>query len=229
MSGVRASRYYSARLVLLAGALLALVLAVTSAVELTPLGNVLDALVEAVGYDYVVPAVLGVLGLLAAITVFVSGRGATMSQTEMPTVERPVPVPTAGEPFDETIGSWRFATRLFGGGTAEDVRDRLRVAAVAAIAAEEGLSRPAARERVESGTWTDDAAAAAFLAGRYTPLGTWLRALASGETGPEYRARRTVAAIVAVRESEADERRGVRHDHDRRDGQRRSGGGDADE
>lgn len=228
MSGVRASRYYSARLVLLAGALLALVLGVTSAVELTPLGAVLDAVVEAVGYDYVVPAVLGILALLAAIVVFVSGRGATMAQTEMPTVERPVPVPAAGEPFDETIGSWRFATRVFGGGTAEAVRERLRAAAVAAIAAEEGLSRPAARDEVESGTWTDDAAAAAFLAGRYTPLGTWIRALAGGETGPEYRARRTVAAIVAIQDGDAGERRGVRHGSDEPGGQRRSGGGDVD-
>lgn len=208
MSGVDSSRYYSARLVLVAGALLALVLAVTSAVQFTPLGDAIDALVAAVGYDYVIAAVLGVLGLVAAIAVFVSGRGATMSQTEMPTVERPVPVPAAGEPFDDTISSWRFATRIFGGGTAEDVRERLRTAAVAAIAAEEGLSRPAARRRVEAGTWTDDEAAAAFLDGQYTPMGTWLRALANRETGPEYRARRTVAAIVAIREGDGGGRDG---------------------
>lgn len=214
MSGIDASGYSPGRLALIAGALLALLVAVTSAASPAPLAGAIDALVELAGYDWVVPAVLGVLALLVGLAVFVSGRGSTMRQAEMPTVERPVPVPAAGAPFDETIGGWRFATRLFGGRTAADVRERLRSAAIATIAAQEGCSRREARQRVEAGTWTDDDQAAAFLAGGYTPLGTWLVALANGETGPEYRARRTVAAIVELRTDGNDGPQGERSGDD---------------
>lgn len=213
MSGIGGSRYFPVRLALIAGALAALVLAVTSAAGLGPLQAIIDALVDAVGYDWALAAALGILAVVAGLVVFASGRGSTMRQAEMPTVERPVPVPSAGEPFEDTIGGWRFATRIFGGETAESVRDRLRSAAITTIATEEGCSRAAARRRVEEGAWTSDDAAAAFLAGRYTPLGTWIVALANGETGPEYRARRTVRAIVALRERDGDER-GGREDTD---------------
>lgn len=199
MSTVDTPNYGPVRVILLAAALLALVLAVTTAAGLAPLADAIASLVDSVGYDYALAAVLGSMAVLAALGVFVSGRGSTMTQTEMPTVERPVPVPAAGTELDETIQGWRFATRIFGGTEADAVRERLRTAAVDAIVTAEGIPRSVARERVDSGTWTDDGAAAAFLVGRYTPLGTWLRALVSGETGPAYRARRTIAAIVACR------------------------------
>lgn len=206
MSSADAARNVPVRLALIAVALLALLLAITAGRTLGPIQAGVDALVELAGYDYVVAAVLGALAILVGGVVFLSGRGAVMHQTEMPTVERPIPVPSAGEEFEETIGGWRFATRIFGGDTAEAVRERLREAAVTTLSAETGCSRSAARERVEDGTWTDDQAAAEFLAGQYTPLGTWLRALTQGETGPEYRARRTVDAIVALRsDDEASE------------------------
>ena len=204
MSTVDGAGYSPFRLLLIAGALVALVLGLTTGAALAPLAAALGAIVEIAGHDYAVAAMLGALAVLAGLVVFASGRGASMQQTEMPAVERPLPVPSAGEPFDETIAGWRFATRIFGGTTGDEVRERLRAAAVAAVAADEGCSRPDARRRVEAGTWTDDDVAAAFLAGEYTPLGTWLVALRRRETGPEYRARRTVAAIVDRRERHRD-------------------------
>lgn len=225
MSAFDATRDRPVRLALIAVALLALLVAITAGPALGPIQAGVDALVAVAGYDYVIAAVLGALAVLAGGAVFLSGRGAVMHQTEMPTVERPTPVPSAGEGFEATIGGWRFATRIFGGDTAEAVRERLRAAAVATLSAETGCSPPEARERVDAGTWTDDEAAAAFLAGEYTPLGTWLRALARGETGPEYRARRTVAAIVALR-SAADEPGGERTVSDDDRGAKRTGDDD---
>lgn len=199
MSAVGGTGRLPLRLLLVGAAAVALLLAVIGG-GLPVLSDAIGALVDAAGYDWALAAVLGGLATLAAVAVFVSGRGAAMETTEMPTVERALPVPSAGEGFEDTVGGWRFATRVFGGETAERVRERLRAAAVATVAADEGCTRDEARRRVEAGTWTDDPAAAAFLAGEYTPLRTWLRALAGGETGPEYRARRTVAAIVERRD-----------------------------
>lgn len=173
---------------------LAVVLASPSAFE--PLAAAIDAAVELVGHDYVIVAALGVLAVLVAGFVLFSGRGAAMSQTEMPTVERPVPVPSAGEPFDEVIGGWRYVAPVVGRSTREAVRERLTAAAVAAVAVDEGCGRRTARRRVEDGNWTDDAVATRFLAGDRTSLGAWATGISAGETGPEYRARRTVEAIL---------------------------------
>jgi len=199
VSGVDRFEYGLARLGLVGLGVVMLALAVTSESAVGPLTDVIEVALERAGSDYVIAAALGVLAVLAGAAVFVSGRGATMQQTQMPTVERPVPVPSAGERFDETISSWRFATPVFGRGGRASVRDRLRAAAVAAVATAEGLSDADASRRVEDGAWTDDPVAAAFLAGEPPAIGTWIAALARRETGAEYRARRTVEAIVARR------------------------------
>lgn len=203
MSTADRSAFSSRRLLLIGVAAVALFFAVAAGSSLAPLGDAIALVVEQMGHDYVIAAALGVGAVVAGVGVFASGRGTTMRQVEMPTVERPVPVPSAGEPFDETIGTLRFATRSFGGARSDAVRYRLRAAAVAAIVVDEGCSRGDAHRRIDDGIWTDDADAAAFLAGTYTPLRTWLVALGRGETGPEYRARRTVAAIIGRRERDS--------------------------
>lgn len=199
MSAVQRSGYGLVRLALASVGVLVLVVAVTSASSVSPLATAIGIALERGGSDYVVAAALGFFAVLVAAAVFVSGRAATLRQTAMPTVERPVPVRSAGESFDETITSWRYATPIIGRPAREDVRERLRSAAVVAVAAADGLSAEDARRLVDEGTWTDDAVAASFLAGDPTAIGTWIDALGEGETGPAYRARRAVDAIVARR------------------------------
>lgn len=199
MSAIRRVGTSPARLALITIGVLALLVALTTPSALAPLEGLTGAVVDTFGHDYSVAAGLGVLAVIAAVAVLLSGRGSVMHQTEMPAVERPVPVPAAGEPLDEAIGRWRMAIPLVGRATLERVRDRLRSAAVVAVASDEGCSRPDARKRVEDGTWTDDPVAAAFLADRSSWVGAWLSGLANRETGPEYRTRRTVEAIVARR------------------------------
>lgn len=200
MSTVDRSALSPLRLGLVAVAAAALFLGVAAGSALSPLTDVIEVVVDQFGYDYVLAAALGIVAVAAGLGTFASGRASTMRQAEMPIVERPVPVPSAGDPFDETIGSLRFASRLLDGERREAVRERLRAAAVAAVVVDEGCSREAARRQVDDGRWTDDPDAAAFLAGQNSSLETWLTALRHAETAPEYRARRTVAAIVDRRE-----------------------------
>lgn len=196
MSVIERPRYSPLRLVLVGLGIVGLAVALASPAALEPLTRAVETAVEIVGHDWIIVAALGVVAVLVAGTLLISGRGAKMHQTEMPTVERPVPVAAAGAPFDDVVGGWRFILPLVGRSTRDDVRERLRSAAVRSVAADEGIARAAARERVDDGRWTDDRIAAEFLAGTRTGLGEWLVGLANGETGPEYRARRTVEAIV---------------------------------
>ena len=66
----------------------------------------------------------------------------------------------AGGEFDASLG--RAAGR--GGESMEEIRSRLRSVATACEAAAAGLDEAAARERVESGAWTENPTARAFLA-----------------------------------------------------------------
>lgn len=199
MSVIDRPRYSPLRLVLVGIGVVALALALASPQALEPLTQLIETVVEIVDHDWLIVAALGVVSVLVAAALLVSGRGTKMHQTEMPTVERPVPVAAAGEPFDETIGGWRFLLPVVGTSIREDVRERLRSTAVLAVAADEGIARVEARRRVDQGHWTDDRVATEFLAGTRTGLGDWIVALAHGETGPEYRARRTVEAILERR------------------------------
>ncbi|WP_224334769.1 DUF7269 family protein [Haloprofundus halobius] len=128
-------------------------------------GDVLptDGLVELLGNDYLLMAVFAAVGLLVAVPVLVSGRGARLEQAEMPEAERPVSAPSPGEGFDEALSDWRLSIPVLGRRRRAALRDRLRRAAVKTLRTTEGFDRAEAERRVDEGTWTDDETAAAFL------------------------------------------------------------------
>lgn len=82
------------------------------------------------------------------------------------------------------------------------VRDRIREAAIRALVTHEGYDYATAREAIEEGTWTDDPAAASFLAtdGRYPPR-VRLEAFLDRDDVSVIGARRSVEAILAVMRS----------------------------
>ncbi len=136
-----------------------------------------------------------------AATAFVLAAAAVFRATDVRfvTPERPSPadvergyrVPTPGDTFadaDESV-----------------FRERIRAAAVEAVADTAGCSREVAAEQVEAGVWTDDDLAAAYVAGEEElPLGKRLRLRARGE-GPRTHVRtRALDAVERCRE------RGVR-------------------
>lgn len=107
---------------------------------------------------------------------------------------------TPGDAVDERLAD----SGGHSAGTRADLRDRFESAAVASLVRERGWSPVQARERLESGAWTDDEEAAAFFAGEETDrsLREWLQALLSGESSFAKRAHRATAALFGQEEEE---------------------------
>lgn len=108
-----------------------------------------------------------------------------------------------GDDFDERITS--LATRRgrrWHGATYERVRQRLEAGAIEATAHRWRLSDADARERVATGRWTEDPAAAWFLANGDAPTPPWrtrLQAYLGSESPIAFYANRTAEAIVQLR------------------------------
>lgn len=148
-------------------------------------------------YDAVVP-----VGLLAVFlgAVYVYGRLRTSRRYATPTERetRPAP-PTPGEEFDRRLSDLAPASTPEGKSERAAIRERLETAAVTVLV-DEGHDPETARERVETGRWTDDPHAAAFFAVEPSDRGGrfGLRGLLGGGSSFERQARRT-ARVVAAR------------------------------
>lgn len=137
-------------------ALAALVVVVPGTAKLIPMG----AAVQRLGNDYIFVAVVAALALGAFLLVLLARAATGVSEATPPAVEGTTPG-APGRAVDESLDALppvRMTDRH------RDVHERVRTAAVEAVAEADGCSRSAARERIESGEWTDDAEAAAFVA-----------------------------------------------------------------
>lgn len=187
-------------LVLLGGAAFALGVLSVAAPAATGTGT-LGQLVGLLGNDFVLVAVLALLAILIVVAVL-AGRGVGgLDQATPPDPEDVYRVPKAGEPFDDLVSAggplaWVEPDRH------DEVRTRLRKAAVTAVMREANCTQVEAREHVEAGTWTENAEAAAFLTESGTPgLAARLTASLRGES-PFQRAARTTAAEIAAYDRE---------------------------
>lgn len=173
------------------------------AVPATGITIPVDALVSALGNDYLVVAAVGGVAVVAATSVQVSRRVGGISQASPPETEDVHAVPTLGSDFDA------FLDRPlgFGAADAERFQSMLTRLAVTTVVAESGCSQAAARERVEDGTWTEDPLAAAVLAHdeqeSTLTARQRLRAAASGDTASQHGLRRAAREILD-RQSEVD-------------------------
>lgn len=116
--------------------------------------------------------IVGLLALVQGLRVANDRRGNQITGAETDDPEIVAPMPTPGHAFDERLSRVRAA----GFGRARDrreIRTRLTDLAVEAVARDENCSREVARERVESGEWTDDPYAAAFLSNASTADVPW--------------------------------------------------------
>lgn len=165
-----------------------------------PAGGAVGAMLTALGNDYFVVATFAGVGLLVAMTALASGGGDALEQTETPTPERPVTAPVAGDAVDDALDSRTALVPIVGDERREELRERLRTVATETWIRRGDCSREEAERRLDSGTWTDDDEAGAFLAGRGPGVEAHLLALARGEPWGRRGARRAVEALLETGE-----------------------------
>ncbi|WP_123535466.1 DUF7269 family protein [Halosimplex salinum] len=167
-----------------------------------------EAAVAVLGTDYFFVALIGGGSLAVAAAVLVDGDA--VDQARMPDPESVTAVPAPGDDLGDRLDGWRVAVPVLSRRARREVRDRLREDAVTAVRRARNCDEAAAVERVDSGAWTTDPRAAAFLASdRSASLADVLAGAVRGETPFGDGARRTADAVADVelggteRESEA--------------------------
>jgi hypothetical protein len=192
-------------------------------------GVSVSGLVDRLGNDYLLVVPLGALAVLSVLAVLAARARSGVDQATPPDPEQ---VPTAPHPgseldrlADDGLG---LRARLFSDDD-ERVRERLRTAAVRTVMRSDGCSREEARERVDGGDWTDDRAAAEFLAGGESlSVGQRVAAALRGESAFQ-RGLHCAAAAIVVRPGDsvyADG--GARGEGERAGGSERDGRGERD-
>lgn len=142
----------------------------------------------------VTPNALAVLGLVVALVGAAVAAGPPRSTAET----RSVDDDRLGAEFDATLArvETMSGAELRSADAPGELRERLRVAAVALVASREGVDRETAAARVERGEWTDDPLAAAFLSESLrAPLAVRFRERWSTTPRVVVRTRRTAAAL----------------------------------
>ena len=174
---------------------LALVFAVAGGANAVPI----HLLVAKLGNDYLLVVAIGSIGLLVAIPVLASGRDGNLVQADMPAPEEPVTVPPAGNDFDETVESWSYRLPFVGRKHRRNVKERLRTTAIETVMRAENCTRKDARRLVESGEWTDDPTAAAYLGDSNVPgtgIGNRASTVLTGKSWHQHCSQRTATAIA---------------------------------
>ncbi|GAB7010193.1 DUF7269 family protein [Halorubrum trueperi] len=167
-----------------------------------------DAAVEALGSDYVVLAVIGLLMIGLALLLVAARRVRGVNEATPPAVEGVLTATYPGASFDRSGGG--RLSRFLSIRSANGRRHRLREAAIRGTMRAEGCSRTDAGRRVDEGTWTSDSVAASYLsASKRGVLGGTLSAWGVTREGDP--ADRTVDAILAKTTGE----RSVARDSDR--------------
>lgn len=188
---MRATTRRVGRLALVAAGVVAFGLALVPGVAtLLPIG----AVVAWVGNDYVLLGAVG--GVALVVLSWMVARRATghVEQAAPPDPETVPDAPQPGEHVDDLLARWPWG---LSGAERGYLRERLRTAAVY-DELDTGRSRAAARERVDSGAWTNDPVAARFL--RADPPGPTvterLRLALRGDSWTQHAARTTARVLV---------------------------------
>lgn len=186
------------------GLLLALALAALTVDGLASIGS--TGWVARPGHDYLLAAGVGALVVLVGVGV-VTARSLSGFDGATPPEAEEVPAGTPpGDRIDRAVTDDQGARAHLRGDDRTAVRDRLRTAAVETLVRVEGQSRSTARDRVESGAWTDDRIAARFLAESGPgSLGSRLADALPGGSRFQRRTVRTVEAVLDLADREPGE------------------------
>lgn len=160
-----------------------------------------DAVVSALGSDYVVVAVLASVALCCLLAALVVRGFTGHRQATPPTPEEVQSGRLFGSEVDDAVDGVSGLRAQLLGDDLDVLRERIRAAAVRTLVETENRGRDEAVGLVDRGEWTDDPDAAAVLARAdgFTPtLGERLRTLLTGRSWTQ-RALRRAAADVARR------------------------------
>lgn len=150
--------------------------------------------------SYAVVTLVGALALVQGLRYTAGRRRVDLLAVDFGEPERRFELPAPGDDLDRRLrasagfssGRSSYRTRIL---------DELRAVAAETLVARGDCDPREARKRVAEGTWTDDEVAAALLAdGASVPIRARLSALARRESAFRFAARRTAAALAAVRE-----------------------------
>lgn len=160
------------------------------------LAAILTPGVAAFDLDQVLVTVVGLVALLQGFRIVQSRRRQQRQQVRTPDPEVLVTAPPPGGDLNEVLAEFSEPHRLHYRRTR--VQEGLRAAAIAVLTNYGSCSEREAEEQIESGTWTDNTYAAAFLG---TPthgpsLPVRLRVMIRGESRFTRNVRHTVDAII---------------------------------
>ena len=142
-----------------------------------------------------VVTLIGALGVVQGVRYANARRDRERRAAAPGDPERRAPATVPGAALDERVDR-ATGSALRGHRARRELRGRTRELAVAAVARDRNVPTEAAVDLVESGEWTDDATAAAFLSrGAPYPVRVRLRAVVSGRSRYEFGLRATVDAI----------------------------------
>ncbi|MCO8247039.1 MULTISPECIES: hypothetical protein [unclassified Haladaptatus] len=143
--------------------------------------------------------VVGVLAFVQGLRVIQQRRRTDVEGADTGDPETNVTLPTPGQEFDELLRTVHSGHRKRLIRSRKELRQRLERSLVAAITRRDGCSVDEARTQIETGRWTDDPEAAAFLGGPSAPRRSWrewLRRSLGSETAFQHRARKTADAVA---------------------------------
>lgn len=149
--------------------------------------------------------IVGLLALVQGLRVASARRGSRIDGAKTADPEIVESMMTPGRAFDEQLSAVHragFSRRR----DRQQIRSRLTDLAVEAVVRNENCSRDVASERVESGEWTNDPYAAAFLSGSSTADVPWyehVRNAIHREPRFQRQVRHTVDALARYAEVES--------------------------
>ena len=151
-----------------------------------------------------VVTLIGALGAVQGLRYANARRNRRREAAAPGAPERRAPASVPGADVDERVE--RATGPGFGGHRARrEVRDRVRELAVATVARGRNVPIETAERLVETGDWTDDPTAAAFLARRSSyPVRVRVRATLSGRSRYEFGLRAAVGALDRPADGEAE-------------------------
>ncbi|WP_241964444.1 hypothetical protein [Halorubrum sp. 48-1-W] len=146
--------------------------------------------------SWVVVTLIGVLGVLQGVRYASARRDRERRSTDLGEPERRERAVVPGADFDATVARAASVRRSRRRTARDDVRSRVRAAAVRAVARERACSRERAVDLLDEGTWTDDRTAAAFLSRSIGyPIGDRIRGSLPGRSTFRIGVSAAVAAV----------------------------------